>query len=403
MEISQLEQMIRWLDAERKRDKAAVLSLEERFEQQQQTIEAQAREIDVLHQEISSLQADLRRTDDYPPMIEKTNRDLTAALEEVKNQARTDKLEAERARLSEIDMLTEQIGDLDKKIRPFFHYAEELKARASGEQRLQAKVQQVANDIDDLGKRLEDRLQSIIYLEEQRRADARRITTLEGDILPVRKSTEDLAIKLVRLEDSIRKIPGRVEEAVQIAKSYDPRIEALRVADFQREQRMKQYADQANKVNLEVVRLVEQTQKYALLYNQNRQALEALEAFQVRMEKRQNEIAEMQRVAEERLKRQWEEWQSSFARDWQKRQVSEEDRWRRQDLSNQKVLDRFTGIEEQTELYYREIVSLWDELRTITDRYAKSVQEVLVANREMPDSHMKELRKFAEEKHKELL
>ncbi len=55
----------------------------------------------------------------------------------------------------------------------------------------------------------------------------------------------------------------------------------------------------------EVQRLVEQTQKYALLYNQNKQALDSLVAFEERLEKRQNEIAEMQRLTEERLLRQW--------------------------------------------------------------------------------------------------
>ncbi len=63
-----------------------------------------------------------------------------------------------------------------------------------------------------------------------------------------------------------------MDEAIEIAKSYDPRIEALRVADFQREQRVKKYLEQAEVVEGEVQRLVEQTQKYALLYNQNKQS-----------------------------------------------------------------------------------------------------------------------------------
>ena len=99
------------------------------------------------------------------------------------------------------------------------------------------------------------------------------------------------------------------------------------------------------------MKLVEQTQKYALLYNQNKQALDGLQAFQSRLEKRQNEIAEMQRLTEERLRRQWEEWQTVFARDWQKRMVNDEDRWRRQDITNQSTTERFTELEEQEELF----------------------------------------------------
>jgi hypothetical protein len=255
----------------------------------------------------------------------------------------------------------------------------------------------------DLTKRTEDRLQSIVYLEEQRRADTRRVSELEGQFPGILKRVDELSARFVRLEDSVRKLPSRVDEAIEIAKSYDPRIEELRVADFQREQRVKKYLEQAERVNEEVERLVEQTQKYALLYNQNKQALEGLNTFQDRLEKRQNEIAEMQRLTEERLLRQWEEWQSTFARDWQKRQVGEEDRWRRQDIRNQKTTELFAELEEQNELHYQEIVALWEELLANVERWDRALRDAVLPNQTMPSEHLKDLRRYAEEKYKQLL
>lgn len=403
MELSQLEQMIRWLDEERKRDKALILTLQERVEQQMHTIEAQAVEIERIHQDAVDLRTDLRHTDDYPAMIEKVHRDLSGTLEEFKALVRRERMESEHMRRSEIEVVNEQLTELDKKVRAVLRYEEPLKAREAGEQRLQGQIQVVSNTVADLTKRTEDRLQSIVYLEEQRRADTRRVAAVEGEIPGLRKSLDELTAKQVRLEDSIRKLPARVEEGIQIAKSYEPRIEELRVADFQREQRVKQYIEQAAQVDTELGRLVEQTQKYALLYNQNKQALDGLDAFQVRLEKRQNEIGEMQRLTEERLRRQWEEWQATFARDWQKRLVAEEDRWRRQDLSNQKSTEHFADLDEQTEMYYREIVALWEEMRAALDRWGKAIQETLAPNQEMPVQRLKVLRRYAEEKHKELL
>ena len=403
MELSQLEQMIRWLDEERKRDKALILTLQERVEQQMHTIEAQAVEIERIHQDAIDLRTDLRHTDDYPAMIEKVHRDLNGTLEEFKALVRRERMESEHMRRSEIEVVNEQLTELDKKVRAVLRYEEPLKAREAGEQRLQGQIQVVSNTVADLAKRTEDRLQSIVYLEEQRRADTRRVAAVEGEIPGLRKSLDELTAKQVRLEDSIRKIPARVEEGIQIAKSYEPRIEELRVADFQREQRVKQYIEQAARVDTELGRLVEQTQKYALLYNQNKQALDGLDAFQVRLEKRQNEIGEMQRLTEERLRRQWEEWQATFARDWQKRLVAEEDRWRRQDLANQKSTEHFADLDEQAEMYYREIVALWEEMRAAIDRWGKAIQETLAPNQEMPVQRLKVLRRYAEEKHKELL
>jgi DNA repair exonuclease SbcCD ATPase subunit len=403
MEITQLEQMIRWLDEERKRDKAQIAALNERAEQQMQLIQAQSTEIESMRQEIVTLRTDIRRTDDYPGMIETTHRDLNGMVEALKTLTRRERQEAETTRRAEIEMLNDMISEVDKKIRPLFRYEEQLAARAAGEQRLQGQVQTTSNTLSDLSKRTEDRLQSIVYLEEQRRADTRRIAEVEGELPGLRKRGDELVARLIRLEDNIRKLPARVDEAIQVAKSYEPRIEELRVADFQREQRVKKYLDQAQQVDGEVQRLVEQTQRYALLYNQNKQALESLTAFEVRLEKRQNEIAEMQRLTEDRLLRQWEEWQGIFARDWQKRAVAEEDRWRRQDLDNQKTVARFTGIDEQIVLHYQELVSLWEDALVNVERWSRALQDLVKPSQAQPAEHLKSLRRYAEEKRKELI
>ncbi len=403
MELSQIEQMVRWLDEERKRDKAQIAALQERIEQQQQAMLSQSQEIESLEHELGTLRGDIRRTEDYPEMIERTSRELNSAIEELRAQVRRDRLEAQHTRQEEIEMLNDSIAELENRIRPFMRYEEQLDARAAGEQRLQSQVQAVRNDLADFSKRTEDRLQSIVYLEEQRRSDARRIAEVEGEIPPLRKGLDELATRQVRLEDSIRKIPSRVDEAIEIAKSYDAPIEALRVADFQREQKVKRYLEQAAQVEEEVQNLVAQTQRYSLLYNQNQQALDALEAFQSRIEKRQNEVSEMQRLTEERLRRQWEEWQANFARDWQKREVAREDHWRRQELSNQQFVERLSEIDEHVDLYFAEIMSLWEAVLSMAERWRDAIQDATRSNQEQPSTHLKELRRVAESKHRDLL
>jgi DNA repair exonuclease SbcCD ATPase subunit len=402
MELSQIEQMVRFLDEERKKDKATIAQLQERTEQQRLTIDAQAKEITDLHQHITALETDLRRTDDYPGLVEKARRDLNTALESLKSEFRRQKTEFERMRRSDVENLTQQIADLEKNLRVLPRYEEALDARAEGERQLQTRVQAIANELTDVTKRIEDRLQSLIYLEEQRRADVRRLADIEGDIPALRQTTKELNAKLTRLEDSIRRIPGRVEEAIQIAKSYDEKIEQLRVADFQREQRIRQVNEMAGEIEEEMTRLVGQTQKYTLLFNQTKQALDALEPFQNRLEKRQNEIAEMQRLNEERLKRQWEEWQTDFARDWQKRLVTEEDRWRRQDLNNQKMTEHLAELTETDDLHFEELVAVWEELRNAAERWRKTIEDTLDESQVAPSEHIKDLRRFAEESRKEL-
>jgi len=162
MELSQLEQMVRWLDEERKKDKALIAALQERTEQQALTLEAQARELDTLRRDLAQAVTDVRRTDDYPAMIEKTHRDLTAAVEELKATQRREKLESERLRRAEIEALSQEIITVDERYRHTLRFPEMLEARAAGEQRLQTQLQQLTGAVADLTKRTDDRLQAVV-------------------------------------------------------------------------------------------------------------------------------------------------------------------------------------------------------------------------------------------------
>ena len=201
MELTQLEQMVRWLDEERKKDKVTLAAFQERLEQQILLTESQAREMDRLRQDIVTLRIDLNRTNEYPAMLEKTQQDLSSQFETLKDQLRREKADTERLRQAEIEGLNQQLADVDKRLRILPRLEERLQAREAGEQQLQTQAQQLTNSLADLSKRAEDRFQSVVYLEEQRRADARRIAAIEGDIPPLRKATDESIAKTVRLEE----------------------------------------------------------------------------------------------------------------------------------------------------------------------------------------------------------
>ena len=403
MELSQLEQMVRWLDEERKRDKATITALQGLVEQQSLAMEAQAREIKALQQQLAALETDVRRTDDYPALVEKTRREVEAELDDLRSQLQRDLGESDQMWHTSLAALQEEVIAVERRTKVIPRLEEALRARTDADQRFQARLQQLAAAFDDFVKRTEDRLQAIVYLEEQRRADLRRLAALESDLAALRKEVTPLGSRIARIEEGLRKQATRVEDALKLVKSYDPRIEALRVADFQREQRVKKYLDQAARVEQELSRLVKETQKYTLLYNQNQQALTALEEFRTRMETRQNELLEMLRLNEERMKRQWEEWQETFSRDWQRRLVTEEDRWRRQDEANQQTAQQLGEINEDIKLYYEELMALWKEMQESMRRWEKGVQGLAREGMEVSQEHVKALRQHGERRYKDLL
>ena len=151
-------------------------------------------------------------------------------------------------------------------------------------------VQRLNESVIAVGKRYDDRLQTIPYIEERRRVDSRRIDELESEATELRQGIDALGKKLPLLEENIQKQKPLIEEARREVRKYEKPIEELRIADFQREQKMRQYLDQGALVVQELDRVRQQTTGFLEQQQAVKRALDPLEPFKRRIDTRQNEM-----------------------------------------------------------------------------------------------------------------
>lgn len=392
MELTQATQTIKWLDEERRRDKASIAALQEQAQGQEQQLAQQAAQIQELQTALAGIRGVLSQVTGFGQLVSQYRDDLVLQVDQREETRRKEQAESDRLRRMEYEALTVNLNRLEKEMRLLPQHEEELNAIRAENQRLSEALQRVDVSVADLNKRSDDRMQAVTYLEEQRRADNRRISGLEQDTIELHKRLEVLNKKLPLLEDTFRKQTTRVEEAIQETKKLEKPIEELRISDFQREQKMKQYLDQGEQVAREMERIRAQTQGFLEQQQLVRRALERMELFQARLEKRQNEVAEMQRVAEGRLKRQWEEWQDEQDKQRKKRNVIIEERWRGQSQTNDEHLKRLDGLESATEIHRAQLETLWEARRADAIRVLQVAQDEYEAHTSQGDAQLSTLR-----------
>jgi hypothetical protein len=362
------------LEEERRKDKALVATLQEQVRGQEEQLSQYSAQIQNLSTKITAVQNLVSQVTGFEDIVSNYKSEVLFELNRREDAQKKEKVESDRLRKIEHEAIIDHLGELDKKIQVLPRYDEGIKARQVEDQRLSEAVQRLAVSIKDLEKRSDDRVQSVTYLEEQRRTDNRRIAELEHDTTEVRKKIEAVATKLPLLETMIQKQKPRIDEAIAETKKYEKPIEELRISDFQREQKMKQYLDQGEQVAKELARVVQQTQGFIEQEQAVKRALDKAEGFQARVEKRQNEVAEMQRLAEDRIKRQWEEWQTVRQKERQKRQVVEDEKWRTQENINGETTARFKPIEDQVQIHHTHLELLFDIRRMEAHRKLEAVQ-----------------------------
>ena len=376
MDVAQTQQMVKWLDDERRKDKVLIATLEERVQSQDRKVSQQEAHIQTLRKMLIEIETAQGRMNDFEQMISNFKAELLHQMTQRDQARRKESTESERLRRIEYEALTDHLHRLDRRLQTLPRYDEQLNALNAESQRLSEGLQTMTVQIPDLTKRQEESVKGIPYLEEQRRVDHRRIVELERDMPQIVRRIDTVAARLPLIEERVQKLEPRIDQAMQESRKYEKPIEELRASDFQREQKMKQYLDQGEMVSKELERVRGQTTGFIEQQQEVKRYLKRLDSFQARHDKRQNEIGEMQRLAEERLRRQWEEWREEQAKYLRKGEVVSQERWQRQDKTNDDLNARIRTIPPVLELHQKQFGALWETRREDATRLLAASQDV---------------------------
>jgi chromosome segregation ATPase len=270
MELTQATQMLQWLEEERRKDKAAIAALQEQVRNEEQQLSQQSALVQDLQTTMASIQNLISQVADFEQTVSNYKNEMVFLLDQREDTWKKERAEADRLRKIEFEAITDQLSRLDKGMQTVARHEEDLQTYQAEDQRLNTAIQRLEVAVADLNARSDDRVQAVTYLEEQRRADNRRIAELEQEATELRKRGEAQAAKMLLLEETIQKQRARIDEAIKELKEFEKPIEEMRVAEFRREQAVKKYMDQAEQVNQEMEEWRAQTQSFFEQYKLNK-------------------------------------------------------------------------------------------------------------------------------------
>ena len=347
LELTQMTQMVTWLDAERKKDRAMLGTLDERIRGLAELVEQQTRRTQDLESTLNAMRTTLARSTQVDRVLEEFKLDVQALLDRRDDERRKSEREAARLRALEIEDLNRSIAEIKKEMPRVGKVEEEMAARRAEEKRLGDAFKQATLQIELATKQTEERTRGIPYLEEGRKQDNKRIVQLEGDSADLRKRIEFPISKLAVLEDALGKLPARFDPVNERLGAQDKAVEEIRVGQFRQQQQMKAWQEELVKFRAQmsdyadiVARLREQAQI-------NQKALAELTAFQDSLRQRTAEIGEVERLFEERVKRTLEQDQAGAEKRWQKYTTQIDERWQDHQRPHVELGNRVERLEQK--------------------------------------------------------
>ena len=355
---------LEWMDQEVRRYRSELVAAQQRINAQQDEIRDLNRHIEELEGRLAAQQTQMNRINVLERALEQYKEEIRLLVEQQEETYQQDRRESARIKLIEQDSVNRGLNELRKSWAGIPRLEEEIELRAAEERRLNETLLAVRQRTMDLEKRIDTVVRPIPYLEEQRTRDAKYIAQLQEQTASLLKSVDGMTNRLLVVEELSRRNGQNVEDLVNIRRELQERqrrfLEEMQLSDQQRERKVEQWTA-ADEVREQRMReFAEQMRIAAEQYQKGRSTLANLESLGERLQREQHEVAELQRLTEERQRGKMDEWESETEKRWQREKLLWEQQWHDHDRRNAEQLERLKVVEERSEVAAEQVDHLWD-------------------------------------------
>jgi hypothetical protein len=246
-----------------------------------------------------------------------------------------------------------------KELEPISGLRRGLQARVEEEQRLSRAIDEMGIKIQDIQRSEEEFSRIYKLVEDGRRQDSKRLVDLQGEGTALRKRVDEQRGQIELLLANIRKVEGRLNETTLLEterrETQVAFLEKQALIQVEQERTWKEWAARIDGMDAKASGLESHLQSLEKTEGTVKRLNESAEELYQRVERRINEITEVQRLGEERFRQEWVTFKADDQKRWtnytltQEEQRSEATR-NQERLGNQQILLE-ESLQEMQDLY----------------------------------------------------
>jgi chromosome segregation ATPase len=375
MEFEQLVKRLEWLDEEHRKTRSSIITIEERMTALEGKIETVAQQIKPLGKQIADIANTAERLNQFDAIFVKQREDMNKAIDAI--EQKHEKREQEVTKRNQDDFkpilkaLSELRQILDSELPPI---KRDIKARVTEETRLHQEIKELKPPIEVARRAAEEATIAQHAFDESRKQEAKRVADLQGEIAAMRKRIEEAKAKADLNADSWKNIDNRIKELVnseaERKAAQNAFIDQQSLAHLDREHVYKEWKEKFDSIKMQTQTFDTQVQALEEILRNAKRAQETYNELNTKLERRINEVTEMQRLSEDRLRQEWVTFKADDQKRWTGYTLSQDEGTKDVRRSVQKLEERLTPFGES-------IQTLQDQLHQTTDATEQQLQELM--------------------------
>jgi len=380
MDLAQLSKTVDWLDGERRKDKQEITALQERLAAMANDNSALARRVQQLESQLTATTSQLQRVNKLDEILDGYRKEMGRQVDELEKRRQEAEREDERLRKVERDGLNKSLGEVRKGLENLPRLERELEARKEEEGRIARLIAELQKKVAEFTKHVDERNRAVTLVEEGRRQDAKRIADLQAEISEQRRRLDEARGKLEIVEDVARRAEARILDVMQAeSERRTAQTQWMEAQSIRHSEQERAWVELKARVEASVEAMDEYARRVNQYAKTNREMMRSagdLRQASELLERRLNEVSEIQRLSEDRLRQDWAAFLADDQKRWTTHMLLRDEQWREHDRAAAKHAERLEALDEQ-------MGEVLDGLRHMREVDAARLQNLLNLLREM--------------------
>lgn len=358
MEQPHLSSQLEYLEQKIQESHNLIAKLQQRVEVQEYQIQEKSHQIEKLAGQLEQANAQVARVTELEEQLNSVKDDMRQMIEQRIHRfqpAPADPTNSGGMITQQMENHAKAIRDLRREVEKTERFDDQITLARTESQRLSKSVIEFQAKLDALGKQVDERVKPIRLLEDQRRSDVRILTELQAELPKLHQKADTGLTKIQIVEQKIPQFAKYEAVLASMREEIRRHREHMDYQIAQRERQVKDWSELAETAARHIAESKREMGKYAEHYQLNRRALASLQDFQERLKNEQHRFGELQRLAEERQRSEFEKFQAEFEQRFQKRSMELE--------------PHLTDFQRSIELLQKKLEEV--------DKYSKSFEEQL--------------------------
>ena len=320
MDQKQIEKRLKWLDEQRIKDSEKLQALLERNKHLEESIEKLDQKIITLSEETSRAAALATRIHKMDDALAKHRNEISRQLKDVEERRTEKEKSLEALRKTDQKGFSKKLDDVRKELLRLEKFEQLLENRREEEIRINSELNTIKEKQERMIEESETGKRTTVSLSENQKHVGKRLTKAESLLDRHKKGLDGANTKIESLENLSRRLEVRANEFQASDKERREAQElwmesqGLKTVEF--EKTLKEWGQSHSAFEKRAETIDERMIAYEKTHRILKHMQSDLEEVIEKLERRITEVGEMQRLAEDRMKHNWGEFQSEDHRRW---------------------------------------------------------------------------------------